>query len=67
MINLLICDEDRLINVSFKLINLWSKKILPNPVHHSTIQKHTTKYHLQNEESDHPKHLVKDQETKKKL
>merc|ERR1711956_93193 len=43
------------------------KKILPNPVHHSTIQKNTTKYHPQNEESDHPKNLAKDQEMRKNI
>jgi hypothetical protein len=56
-----------LIGQLVKLIKLWSKKVLPNPVHHSTIQKNknTTKYHPQNEESDHPKNLAKDQEMKK--
>jgi len=43
------------------------KKALSNPVHHSTIQKNTTKYHPQNEESDHPKNLAKDQEMRKNI
>ena len=54
MINKLICDDHCLINLSFKLINL---PIVPNPVHHSTI----------NEESDHPKHLAKDQLMRKNI
>merc|ERR1711956_39124 len=43
------------------------KKVLSNPVHHSTIKKNTTKYHPQNEESDHPKNLAKDQEMRKSI